>query len=55
MNSNKRKHLEAGIKITDLTKKVAQISEKRIWFFVRENVFTGNNDYQIFFSFYTDV
>ena len=37
--SNKTKHVEVWKKITDLSSKVTQISEKSIWFFVRQNKF----------------
>ena len=47
--SNKTKHIEAEKKITDLTNKVVQISDKGYYFFARH--FTGNDNS---FSSHTD-
>ena len=35
VTSNKTEHVEVENNITNLTNKLAQISEKRIWFFVK--------------------
>ena len=44
--SNKTKHVEAEKKITDLTKKVVQISEKAYDFLLGRMYFTGNDGFQ---------
>ena len=49
--SNKIKHIEAEKKITDLTNKVAQISEKGYDFLLGKMYFTGNAAYQSFCQF----
>ena len=49
--SNKTKHIDIEKKLTDLTKKVAQISEKWYDILLGRMTFTGNDDYQHFFSF----
>ena len=35
ITSNKKKHIEVEKKLTDLTKKVVQIYEKQMWFYVK--------------------
>ena len=47
MISNKRKNLEAESKLTDLSRKVSQISVKRFDFF-EKYVSIGNDGYQFF-------
>ena len=49
ITSNKTKHIWANKKLTDLTKKVAQISEKGCKFLLRRMYFTSNDGYQFFF------
>ena len=46
--SNKIKHVEAEKKITDLTSKVVQISQKGYDFSLGRMHFTGNDGYQHF-------
>ena len=48
VTSNKTKHVEAEKKITDLTNKVAEISEKGYDFLLGRMYFTGNDGYQNF-------
>ena len=48
ITSNKTKHIEADKKLTDLTKNVAQISEKRYEFLLGRMYFTGDDGYQNF-------
>ena len=49
--SNKTKHIEADKRRTDLTKKVAQISEKGYDFLLGRMYFTDDNGYQNFLIF----
>ena len=51
ITSNKTRHIEAGKKLTDLTKKVARISEKRYDFLLDRMYFTGDDGYQNFLVF----
>ena len=51
VTSNKTKHAEAEKKITDLTNKVAQLSEKGYDFLLSRMYFTGNDGYQNFLVF----
>ena len=51
ITSNKPKHIEADKKATDLTKKVAQISENRYDLLLGKMYFTGNDGYQNFLVF----
>ena len=46
VTSNETKHVEAEKKITDLTNKVAQISEKGYDFLLGRMYFKGNSSYQ---------
>ena len=48
--SNKAKHVDAEKEITDLTNKVAQISEKSYDFLLGRMYFTGDDVYQNFFT-----
>ena len=49
--NNKTKHVEPEKKITDLTNKVAQISEKGYHFLLSRMYFTVNEGYQNFLVF----
>ena len=49
--SDKTKHVEAEKEITDLTNKVAQISQKGYDFLLRRMYFTGDDVYQNFLVF----
>ena len=51
VTSNKTKHIEAEKKMTDLTYKVAQISEKGYGYLLGRIYFTGNGGYQNFLVF----
>ena len=51
VTSNKTKHIKAEKQLTDLRNKVAQISEKGYDFLLGRMYFTGNDGYEIFFSF----
>ena len=51
LNSNKTRHAEAVRKLTDITEKSKQMSEKNIWFFVRQDVFFRFRWLLNFFSF----
>ena len=51
VTANKTKHLEAIKELTDLTNKVAQISEKWYGFLLGRMYFTGDNGYQDFLVF----
>ena len=51
ITSNKTKHIEADKKLTDLTKKVAQISERGYDGLLGRTYFTGNDGYQNFLVF----
>ena len=51
VTSNKTKLVKAEKKTTDLTNKVAQISEKGYDFLLGRVYFTGNDDYQNFLIF----
>ena len=48
VTSNKAKHVEAEKKLTDLTNKVAQISEKRYDFLLGKVYFSSDDGYQNF-------
>ena len=48
---NTATHLEAEKKLTDLTKRVAQISEKKYGFLLGRTDFTGGDNYQNFLVF----
>ena len=51
ITSNKTKHTEGHKKLTDLTKKFAQISEKWYDFLLGRMYFTANDGYQNFLIF----
>ena len=51
VSSNKTKHIQAETKITDLTIKAVQISEKGHDFLLGWMYFTGNDGYQNFLVF----
>ena len=51
ITSNKTNHIEADKKLTDLTKKVAQISEKGYDFLLGIIYFIGDDGYQNFLVF----
>ena len=50
-HSNKTKHIEAEKKLTDLTKKIAKISEKGFDFLLGRMYFIGDDGYQNFLGF----
>ena len=51
VTSKKTKHVEAEKKVTDLTKNVAQISEKGYGFLLDRKFFIGDNGYHNFLAF----
>ena len=51
VSSNKTQHIQAETKITDLTIKAVQISEKGHDFLLGWMYFTGNDSYQNFLVF----
>ena len=51
ITSNKIKHIEPDKKLTNLTKKVVQISRKGYDFLLGRMSFTGNDGYQNFLVF----
>ena len=51
MASNETKHLEPENKLTDLSKKVSQISEKGYDFLLGRMYFAGDDDYYNFLVF----
>ena len=51
ITSNKTKHLDAEKKLTDMKKKIAQISEKGHHFLLGRMYFTGDDIYQNFLIF----
>ena len=51
VTSNKTKHIEADKKPTDITKEIAQISEKRYDFLLARTYFTRNDGHKSFLGF----
>ena len=51
VTSNKTKHIEADKKRTDITKEIAQISEKRYDFLLARMYFTRNDGHKNFLGF----